>query len=488
MKKITYCLLLLSAIAIASCKKDITELNTNPTRPAAVTSAALFSNAAVNMSDLLASTNVNYNNFRLFVQYWTETIYRDETRYNLNGRTITDRWWAGFYRDVIKDLEEASKQADLETGSLSAETIKNRKAINEVLIVYAYYHLLTSFGDVPYTEALNIENLQPKYEDAATVYGKISQRLDNALVALDESAAGYDAADVILNGDISRWSKFGNSLKMRMGMVIADSDPATASMMVVAAAPNVVASDEENLEMNYLASPPNTNPVWEDLVQSGRHDFVAARPFIDTLLALNDPRLPFYFNKDITTGQGYVGQAPGLRATYNDFSAPSTKLSEPQFAHTFFSYAEMELLKAEAVERGFAVEGTAEQHYNNAIDASIIEWGGTLAQAAAYRAQPSVNYATAAGSYKQKLGLQSWIALYNRGYDEWTQWRRLDYPILQVPNMGATNPFGVGEDPGVIKRLTYPVVEQNLNKSSYNAASAAIGKDQITQKLWFDKF
>lgn len=135
-----------------------------------------------------------------------------------------------------------------------------------------------------------------------------------------------------------------------------------------------------------------------------------------------------------------------------------------------------------------AVGGTAEEHYNNGIDASILEWGGTEAQANAYMAQTTVKYTTAQGSYKQKIGVQSWIALYNRGFDAWTQWRRLDYPVLGVPFMGAFDPFANDETPAVITRFTYPVIEQNLNKQNYNDASAAIGKDQITQKLWFDKF
>jgi len=273
-----------------------------------------------------------------------------------------------------------------------------------------------------------------------------------------------------------------------MGMLIVDADFAKASTIVTEAAPNVISDNSENIMMKYLTAPPNTNPVWEDLIQSGRHDFVAAKPFMDTLKAKNDPRIPFYFNQAITAGNGYVGQNPGNSAVYNNFSGPSSKLSDPQFPFTFFSYAEMEFLKAEAVERGIAIGGTAEEHYNNGIDASVLEWGGTAAQAATYRAQPSVSYATATGTYKQKIGVQAWIALYNRGFDAWTEWRRLDYPVLQVPFMGAFDPFANGETPDVIKRLTYPVVEQNLNKDNYNAASEAVGKDQITQKLWFDKF
>ena len=89
MKKIIYQFFLVGSVVLigTSCKKNITDLNTDPTLPSEMTSAALFSNASVNISDLLASTNVNTNNFRLFAQYWTETIYRDETRYNLNQRS-----------------------------------------------------------------------------------------------------------------------------------------------------------------------------------------------------------------------------------------------------------------------------------------------------------------------------------------------------------------------------------------------------------------
>src|SRR5215217_4894800 len=115
MKKILYISLLSSALlTVSSCKKNITELNINPNRPLVVGSETLFSNASVQLSDLMAHTNVNYNNFRLFVQYWTETIYRDETRYNLNQRSIPDNWWAWLYRDVIEDLAEASKVVDQE--------------------------------------------------------------------------------------------------------------------------------------------------------------------------------------------------------------------------------------------------------------------------------------------------------------------------------------------------------------------------------------
>ncbi|HRP31834.1 MAG TPA: SusD/RagB family nutrient-binding outer membrane lipoprotein [Agriterribacter sp.] len=485
MRPVIFISLVVGLGLLISCKKDITSLNDNPKRPSEVPSASLFANASVNLADVMASTNVNTNNFRLFVQYWTETIYRDETRYNLNQRSIPDRWWDEFYRDVIKDLTEATAIVETETLSLTAEQIKNRKAINEILICYSYYTLLTTFGDIPYSEALDINKMQPAYDDAATVFGKVVERLNAALANLDENAPGYGSSDLILNDDIAQWKKFANSLKLRMGILVADVDASKAQTLITEAAPNVIANNSENIMMHYLAAPPNTNPVWEELVQSGRHDFVAAKTIMDSLIVHNDPRKALFFDEAITAGNGYAGQIPGLRATYNDFSAPATRLSVPEFPHTFFSYAEMEFLKAEAIERGFAIGGTAEEHYNNAIDASIEEWGGTATEAQTYRQQAPIMYNGTADERMHKIALQSWIALYNRGYDAWTVWRRLDYPSLEVPS-GAL--FATGEAPAVITRMTYPVVEQNLNKANYENASSKIGKDQITQKLWFDKY
>ena len=88
-------------------------------------------------------------------------------------------------------------------------------------------------------------------------------------------------------------------------------------------------------------------------------------------------------------------------------------------------------------------------------------------------------YATAAGDWKQKIGTQKWIALYNRGFEGWTEWRRFDYPVLVAPPQAVTD---------IPIRLSYPVQEQTLNAASYNAAAAAIGGDDVRTRLFWDKF
>jgi len=142
-------------------------------------------------------------------------------------------------------------------------------------------------------------------------------------------------------------------------------------------------------------------------------------------------------------------------------------------------YSEAEFYRAEAVERGYAIPGTAAEHYNNAITASILYWGGTQAEATAYLANPLVNYATAAGDWKQKIGTQKWIANFNRPYEAWTELRRLDFPKLTLP---------VAAKSGFPTRLTYPDTEATTNGDNYTSAATAIGGDKVETKLFWDKF
>jgi hypothetical protein len=177
----------------------------------------------------------------------------------------------------------------------------------------------------------------------------------------------------------------------------------------------------------------------------------------------------------------YVGGNYGFANAYADFSHVSDKTMAPDFEALLVDYSEVEFLLAEAIERGYTVAGTAAQHYNAAITASILYWGGTADDATTYLVQPNVAYATAAGNYKEKIGIQKWIALNNRGVDAWIEWKKFDYPVLSPPSGGSV-PVGLQ----IPVRLIYPINEQTLNGENRNAAASAIGGDLATTKLWWD--
>jgi hypothetical protein len=91
-------------------------------------------------------------------------------------------------------------------------------------------------------------------------------------------------------------------------------------------------------------------------------------------------------------------------------------------------------------------------------------------------------YSTAAGSYKQKIGTQAWLAYFLRGFTAWTTFRRLDYPVLFAPPLHVE---GIDKVP---VRYTYAVSEQTLNFANYTAAASKIGGDTPLIKLFWDKF
>ena len=70
---------------MVSCKK-LEEFNNNPKLATEVPSGTLFANATKNLVDQETTPSVNLNVFRAFAQYWTETTYIDESRYDLSAR------------------------------------------------------------------------------------------------------------------------------------------------------------------------------------------------------------------------------------------------------------------------------------------------------------------------------------------------------------------------------------------------------------------
>lgn len=492
MKKIISMLGIL-AITISCNDDSLTDLNVDTKNPTSVPAASLLGNAQKNLFDQMVNTNVNTNNFRLFVQHWTETTYLDESRYDILQRNVPDNHWRAIYRDILRDLKEAYditlKEKTVTNAELKAKN--NRLAIIDLLSVYSYSILVDTFGDIPYSQSLNPNKYpSPAYDKASEIYKDLFERVNDDIANLDSSFSSFGATDFIYSGNVSKWKKFANSLKLRMAITVAD-EPTLGALAKTSAeeavAAGVFSSHVDNATIHYLSTQPNTNPLYTDLVSSGRYDFVAAEPLVNKMNSLNDPRRPLYY---IDINGDYIGCPYAQGGDFENFSSagdptsgPKTRLLDPTLEGLILDYTEIEFYLAEAVERGFAVGGTAEDHYNNAITSSIIYWGGTNAEALLYLAQPNVSYTTATGTWKQKIGEQAWIAYYNRGFEAWTSYRRLDYPALVAPSNAATAAEGV-----VPKRFTYPVLEQTLNKTNYTSASTSIGGDKLKTKIFWDKF
>ncbi|RLD54187.1 MAG: SusD/RagB family nutrient-binding outer membrane lipoprotein, partial [Bacteroidetes bacterium] len=261
-------------------------MNTDIKHPVEVPGVTLFSNAQVALADQIASTNVNLNIWKLYSQYWTEVTYIDEANYDIINRNIPDNTFRTYYRNVLVDLKEAKRLISDEVAVTDEDVIakQNKLYIIDLLSTYAFHRLVDMFGNIPYSQALDVENnIAPVYDDAEDIYSDLLSRLDGITDGLDDSQGSFGGADLYYGGDVSLWKKFAYSLKIKIGINLSDFNSGLAKSTIEAATAPAFTASSEDCNLVYTATTPNTNPLYEDLVLSGRKDFVAANTIIDIM-------------------------------------------------------------------------------------------------------------------------------------------------------------------------------------------------------------
>ena len=170
------------------------------------------------------------------------------------------------------------------------------------------------------------------------------------------------------------------------------------------------------------------------------------------------------------------GAPYGLASSYALFSQPGDALEDPTLPHTLIDHVEVHFLLADAAARGVTIPGaTAEGLYQAAVTASILNWGGSATDAAAYLAQSSV--AWDATNWKSRLGTQKWISLFTRGNEAWAAQRQYDLPMNVAAEAQRVTP----------KRMSYGVDEYALNNANVTAAGANYQGDKDTAPIFWDK-
>ena len=479
MKKYILASLTFAFLFSACTNEDYNNLNIDPKNPIEVPGEFLFANATKSLFGQMISTSVNRNVFRLFAQQWTETQYTNETNYDIRNRAIPDAHWGQMYREVLFDLKKAKESVEASNELLPGEKA-NQLAIITTLEVYTWQQLVDTFGDIPYTEALQgTLNMTPKYDKSEDIYNDLIAKMDEAIATISLSDAGFGSSDIVYAGNMSAWKALAASLKLKLAIQLSDVNPSLAKQKAEEAYnTGLIQSNEQNFAISYENNNTNANPLYADLVLSGRADFVPADTYVDYLNDLDDPRRTVFFDNNLGDGR-YVGGIYGALNNYTQFTHIGNTFYSRTLEGVLLDYSEVQFLLAEARERGFNVGEDASTYYTNGIRANMEYWNIGEDEITAYLAQPNVAYGTAPGSWKEKIGKQFWISLYNRGFEAWTVWRRLDAPVLRRPQVSNLE---------VPVRFTYPVSERNLNGSNYEAAASSIGGDNLNTKLFWDKF
>ncbi|ELR68608.1 hypothetical protein C900_00211 [Fulvivirga imtechensis AK7] len=465
------------AFVVAACS-DFGDKNVDPNNPTQVPVAGFLTDAISDMPGMESTATSLY-----YSQYWSATRYTEASRYS-----VTQFDFTGIYSGPLNNLQKViDMNTDPETRVFAAESGSNANqiAVAKILKAYFFLHATDRWGDLPYSEALRgAENLTPVYDPQSAIYSSIAEELDDVIEEFDNGAA--PKGDILYNGDISKWRKFANSLRLKMALRISKVAPDKAKTEFEAAvADGTFTSNNDNAIFNYLGNGAFDNP-WH-IAFLTRTDNAVSEPLVDMLLDLNDPRLQAYADPinpgqpDVYAGMPYgLGNGEAGGYGFEEVSLPnSSKVIGKDSSIPILTYAQVLFYLAEGAANGWNAGGTAEEYYNEAIKASMEQWG-VFDQPSydSYITQPAAAFD--ASNATQLIGEQKWIATYMQGYEAWAEWRRLGYPDLQ-PAPAAVNNSGQ-----IPRRQAYPASESQNNKANYDKAVARQGTDNLDTRVWWD--
>src|ERR1051326_393161 len=271
---------LAAALIASTACGDLTSINHNPNGPTDVPPPSILSNAIQNVvGNVDGVTSLNIRGGGLWVQYYSEIQYRNEDQYIV--RSGTSGGW-NLYNESLEDFQRMIVKG-------VAEGVPNWDAVGRIMKSYVFSVMTDAMGDIPYSEAFKGDTLlAPKYDSQQSIYTALFADLTKASGQIDPAGIGFTKGDIMYGGNMTKWRKFANSLRLRLAMHLSNVDPATArSEAQAAVTAGVFDSSGDNAQLLYLAGAPNQNPIYNDA--RGRDDYGMSKTFVDSLTSWNDP-------------------------------------------------------------------------------------------------------------------------------------------------------------------------------------------------------
>lgn len=493
-----------------SCKKDFEEINTDLNN-AGLDKASpemLLTNIIESLSDRVHEIFLGEEMGNCWAQHEAKVQYTDEDRY-IYRVSVVNNSWSSFYAASGMDANTLYNYA-------VSKNLSQYQGIALVLKGYIASLVTDLWGPVPYSEAwLGSTNTLPKYDTQESIYRDVIAKLDDANTLLaDAATAGEEInGDIMFNGDITKWQKFANSLRLRLLLRMSDKDAAfvTTEMtkMVVTNATDypIFESNVDNAQLNYLGSAPNNHPMNEN--RKTRDDHRVSETLID-LLWTNSPnvdwRVTIYAESLGASAGYYVGLPNGLTsskaASFNGNGIKNTckvgsYFTQAEAPGMLMSYAEVQFILAEAALKGYitgmgateaeayykgGIWGSYNQYGDNLVNKanSIFSAGATTADELAQDFYDNDIFGWDPTNALELIATQKWVASYDQGLQSWIEWRRTGYPVL-VAGEDAMN------DKKVPQRFAYPTDEAARNPTSLAAGISLLGgDDNLNTRVWWD--
>lgn len=504
---------------LAGCNNDdLTDLNINPNAVQEINANFLFTAAELATACNGSAGDNWYTNWRTNVgtaayaiqQLATATGGISQGDKYFENQEASQGVWDYFYNDQLKNIAEVLRVTG--EGGFEEGRRKNTREAARILRVANFHRLTDWFGNIPYSEAnKGVDKIFfPAYDNQQFIYTDMLNELEEACAAISASNPddGFSSSDMIYQGDISQWKKYGYSLMLRLAMRVSNVDPTMAAEYVTkAVAGGVFTSNDDNavipMENNLLWN--NQNGLSRAFVDGGQPTILSKR-LIDELkgdpatVLDDDPRLMIISggingNVDPLDQEGMpngldagtLDEYTGINGTVasNVFSSFNPKFIDRDEPYMMMNHAEVELLMAEAIIRGIGtVPGTAEAHYAAGVRSAmqmyvINDASFTVSDAAVTAYLAAHPFVGTDEARLEMIGTQLWISKFMNWWEAWSDWRRSGYPTL-VP----IDYPGNLTDGQIPRRLRMPTSELTRNTENYNAGTTQ--PDTQIGRVWWD--
>lgn len=402
---------------------------------------------------------------------------------------------------------------------------ENLLAIANIIKVCAMNRVTDTFGPIPYSQIGLDGKIQVAYDSQQSVYDLMFEELEDAIETLGGSSVRTIPAsiDPIYGGDLDKWCRFANSMKLRMAMRIVYADREKAQLMAESAVSTadggygVMLSNADNAQLPSSAFGKDGNPLRVSVryntpagCLTGGDSHVAA-DIICYMNGYEDPRRSKYFIEAEWEGYQFAGMRRGIEIPSKDetghkYSGVNIATDSPL---QWMNAAEVAFLKAEAAAVfGFNMGGSAQSFYEQGIRLSFEQWGASGADAYITDSErvperytdpdgknsygetlSTVSVAWQDDEYVQeRIITQKWIANFNIGHEAWCDYRRTGYPHLIPATAEGNKSNGVVDSSLGARRMPYPQAEYTNNAQYIQQAVAEHlgGADNMATRVWWD--
>lgn len=434
----------------------------------------------------------------------------------VNNTTYYMRWngnWNRIYNNIMSPGAQVIKLANEGGYDVFA-------AFAKLIQVYGISKLTSFYGPVIYSK-YGVSGEANIYDSEPDLYNNLFSDLDaiQAVFAANKDYTGLAKFDASYGGDLGKWSKLVNSLRLRLAIRLSNVAPDLAKSQgekAMSDPAGLISSNGENFLISlygnklYLSvicfewGDTRMGAAMESFLVGLKDNRIASffAPATDNTLYPDHPDWPY---KGIHSG-AYL-EAKDQRLTYSTASENFKTVSNRRS----FTYAEVCFDKAEAALRGWAGAGNAKENYEEGVRASFADWGaGGVDAYLADNTSTPIDYVdpkdarnnwasrsditvawNEADSNERKLEriiTQKWINDFQNANEVWCDHRRTGYPKLPYNTKNDSNAdYGVVADDDFLRRVPFIQSERDNNSEGVADATQKLGgPDEVGTPLWFD--